>query len=362
MEGSTPSGLAKLERYSEELAEWMRGRGAFTDVDTGVAARKPELRLRPDRERMSDLGVSPAAVASTANILVGGECYPTPRSRTRPTTCGCGRPGRQDEDGIGRMTVPSSKAPGGTAQIGNLVRFEPARGPSTIERTARKRQVVVSANVADGVSLGEGVSVLTEHLRGLGLPAEYSFEFGGRAKIPKESNGQFGLAFLFMYMVLAAQFESLVRPNSIMAALPLVIPFALLSLVVLRTSMDLYSIIGLLVLIGIVKKNGILQIDYTNQLRKQGLGRDEAILEANRTRLRPILMTTVMLVAAMVPMALCQGPGAAARAGMAKLSIGGRTLPLVTLLITPVAYSLFDGFGQWLGRRFRTAPATADPP
>ncbi|MBN9523263.1 efflux RND transporter permease subunit [bacterium] len=350
--------MAKLQQYADDLAGWMRRHGGFTDVDTGASARKPELRLRPDRERMSDLGVSQAVVASTANVLVGGELLSNYKEHdeTYDVWLRAERQGRQDEGGIGRITVPSSKAAGGTTQIGNLVRFESARGPNTIERTARQRQVVVSANTADGVSLGSGVAAVTEHVRGMGLPAEYTFEFGGRAKILRESNSQFGLtflmAFLFMYMVLAAQFESLVHPVSILVALPLVIPFALLSLVLLRTSLDLYSIIGLLMLVGIVKKNGILQIDYTNQLRQHGLSRDAAILEANRTRLRPILMTTVMLVAAMVPMAMGQGPGAAARAGMAKLIIGGQTLSLLlTLLITPVVYSLFDDLGGWISHR-----------
>jgi HAE1 family hydrophobic/amphiphilic exporter-1 len=307
-------------------------------------------------------------VASTANVLVGGELLSSYREfdETYDVWLRAERRARQDADGIARLAVPSGKVPGGVTELGNVARFESARGPATIERMARQRQVVVSANMADGHSLGGGVDELTEHLRSMGMPAEYTFEFGGRAKILKESNGQFGLAFLlafvFMYMVLAAQFESLVHPISVLAALPLVIPFALLSLVLLKTNLDLYSMIGLLMLVGIVKKNGILQIDYTNQLRKQGLPRDEAILEANRTRLRPILMTTVMLVAAMIPMSMGEGPGAAARAGMAKLIIGGQSLSLLlTLLVTPVAYSLFDDFGRWLSRHFRgRATGTAE--
>ncbi len=352
----------KLQQYANELALWMRRQGAYTDVDTSLSDRKPELRLVPDRERMSDLGVSPAAVASAANVLVGGELLSNYKEfdETYDVWLRAERHSRQNEDGIARLTVPSSKAPGGVTELGNVARFESARGPAAIERMARQRQVVVSANMADGHSLGGGVEMLTEHLRAKGMPPEYTFDFGGRAKILKESNGQFGIAFLlafvFMYMVLAAQFESFIHPISILAALPLIVPFALLSLVLLKTTLDLYSMIGLLMLIGIVKKNGILQIDYTNQLRSQGLPPNEAIMGANRTRLRPILMTTVMLVAAMVPMALGEGPGAAARAGMAKLIIGGQTLSLLlTLLVTPVTYSLFNDLAKWLAARFYRA-------
>jgi HAE1 family hydrophobic/amphiphilic exporter-1 len=176
----------------------------------------------------------------------------------------------------------------------------------------------------------------------------------------KESNANFLfgflLAFAFMYMILAAQFESLVHPISILCALPLTIPCAILSLILLRTNLDIFAMLGLFMLFGIVKKNGILQVDYTNQVRMTGIPRDEAILEANRTRLRPILMTTVMLVVAMIPMAIGEGPGAGTRASLAKVILGGQALSLLlTLLITPVAYSLFDDFGQFwtrLGRRF----------
>ena len=159
------------------------------------------------------------------------------------------------------------------------------------------------------------------------------------------------LSITFMYLILAAQFESWIYPISILAALPVTIPFGLLSLLLFRTPMDLYAMFGLFMLIGIVKKNGILQVDKTNDLRSTGMERDRAIIEANHTRLRPILMTTAMLIAAMIPIALGHGPGASARASMAKVIIGGQALSLlISLLATPVAYSLLDDIRRKLSR------------
>jgi HAE1 family hydrophobic/amphiphilic exporter-1 len=209
-------------------------------------------------------------------------------------------------------------------------------------------------------------------IKTLEMPPEYRYEFLGEAKLMADSNSNFALAFvlafIFMYMILAAQFESLVHPITILLAVPLTLPFALISLFLLQTPLDVYAMIGLFMLFGIVKKNGILQVDYTNVLRKQGLPRDEAILEANKARLRPILMTTVMLVAAMIPIATGRGPGAGARASMAKVILGGQLLSLLlSLLVTPVAYSLWDDLlvklrrgKEWLKRlRVPKTPPTA---
>jgi HAE1 family hydrophobic/amphiphilic exporter-1 len=353
--------MDKLQEYAGAVAEWMRGRGGYADVDTSLSLSKPELRIPPDRERLSDLGVSLASLAVTANVLVGGEPVSKYKERDEQydVWLRAERSGRDDPQAIARIGVPSAKAPGGVVQLGSVVRFERALGPNTIDRFGRQRQVVVSANL-QGKDLSGAVAELGEHLKGMNLPPEYRFEFIGNAKRLSESNSNFLLGFLlalvFMYMILAAQFESFVYPVSILSALPLTLPFAVLSLIFLRTSLDIFAMLGLFMLFGIVKKNGILQVDYTNQLRAQGLERDAAILAASRARLRPILMTTVMLVAAMVPMALGRGPEAGSRSSMAKVILGGQALSLLlTLLVTPVAYSLFDGLGRRLARLLRRA-------
>jgi HAE1 family hydrophobic/amphiphilic exporter-1 len=358
--------MDKLQHYAKQITDWMKQRGHYVDVDTSLSLRKPELRIRPDRERASDLGVSIQALSATANVLVGGEPVSKYKEHDEQYNVWlrAERRYRNDRATIARLTVPSAKEEVGAVRLGNVARFEDAQGPNTIDRFSRQRQVVISANL-DGQGVGDAVAELAEYVRSLDLPTDYRWEFIGRAKTLAESNAgfviAFALSFLFMYMILAAQFESFVHPITILLALPLTIPFALLSLLLMGTNLEIYAMFGLFMLFGIVKKNGILQVDYTNVLRARGLPRDQAILEANHTRLRPILMTTVMLVAAMIPMALGQGPGAAARAGMAKVILGGQTLSLLlTLLLTPVAYSLWDDlgrFGAWLRTRAGRKPA-----
>jgi len=252
---------------------------------------------------------------------------------------------------LARMMIPSSKV--GQVRLDNIASIVRGYGPARIERYNRQFQVGVSANNAADLPLGAAAEAVGRQVREMGFPQGYSYKHSGSIKILDETTTNLILAFLlasiFMYMVLAAQFESFIHPFSIMLSLPLSIPFALFSLWLTGRTLNLWSALGVLLLLGIVKKNGILQVDYTNKLRSEGVPLKEAILQANRVRLRPILMTTMSIVAGLIPTAVGIGAGAAQRSAIAVTIIGGQSLCLLlTLLVTPVAYSIFAEFS---GRR-----------
>ncbi len=342
----TGPSLEKLNAYAHEAMAELRATKGFVDVDTTLSVRQPELQVDIQRDKAAIFGINVRDIASALRTLVGGEPISTFRDEQEQIDVWLRArlANRNDPRAIGDVTIAAPS--GELVRLSNLASMAEERGPAQIDHYNRQRKVTVVANL-DGLPLGTAVERVRAIVDRLDLPPTYGLVFGGHAKSLGESNANFLLAFLlsfvFMYMILAAQFESFLHPITILLALPLTLPFALLSLLLLNDTLNIYSILGLFMLFGIVKKNGILQIDYTNTLRAQGVPRDEAILQANHVRLRPILMTTVMLVAGMIPIALGQGPGSASRASMAKVIIGGQSLCLLlTLLMTPVAYSLFD--------------------
>jgi HAE1 family hydrophobic/amphiphilic exporter-1 len=361
--------LERLAEYGNRLIGELKKEPGIVDLDTTLSLRKPEVQVVVDREAASDLGVPVGTIADTLRMLVGG----LPVSKFREgdqqydVWLRADSADRSTTQDLYKMTFPSPAV--GTVKLASLARLIESRGPTEIERLGRERIVTVVGN-PEGIALGDAISRAERILKEMQLPPQYSYVFTGQAKTLGETGHYFliafGLSITFMYLILAAQFESWLQPIAILMALPVTIPFGMLSLVLFRTPMDLYAMFGLFMLVGIVKKNGILQVDATNQLRAGGLGRLDAILEANHTRLRPILMTTVMLVAAMVPIALGQGPGAGARASMAKVIIGGQMLSLVlALLVTPVFYALLDivkNLARRLGIRFSVETHSAPAP
>jgi len=363
--------LQKLTGYAEQIIANLRTTNGLVDVDMTLANRKPELRVEIDREKASQFGLQIQDIAETLRTLVGGEIVGTFRENDDlyDVWLRADARDRTTQEALEDVTLRlNSGTISGTntslVQMANFVHFHEARGPNEIDRFQRQRKVTIVANLAADKALGDAVTEVQESVKKLDLPAGYGTIFTGRAKTLQETFQNFvlafGLAMIFMYMILAAQFESFVHPVSILLAVPLSLPFALFTMVMLNEPLNIYAIFGLFMLFGIVKKNGILQVDYTNTLRARGLEREEAILQANRARLRPILMTTLMLVSSMLPIALGQGPGAAGRASMAKVIIGGQMLCLLlSLLVTPVSYAIFDDWGAgrfFAFRRRKTVP------
>ena len=270
-------------------------------------------------------------------------------------------PHRTSEHTLAAMAVPSTKQ--GLVPLANVVSLERGDGPSEINRLNRRRTVTLAANAAPGFGDSAVEAAIQRITLEENLREGYELLPSGRTKEAGRLMKGFvvvvGLAFVFMYLILAAQFESWLHPITILLALPLTVPFALASLHLFGESLNMFSGLGLLVLFGVVKKNSILQVDHTNHLRSLGRPRDEAILEANRDRLRPILMTTLAFVVGMVPLILSRGIGSANNRAIAGVVLGGQTFSLLlTLLAVPVAYSLFDDLGQWLAARRRPRVAT----
>ncbi len=352
--------LSKLDQYSSKLLEVMRANPNLVDVDRTLLPGKPELRVEIDRQRAADLGVSVASISETLNFMMAGQEVTTfnqGRDQYDVVLRGQGE-FRRDPESLRRMTV--SATGGLTVPLASVVRLQTGTAPASIDRLNRERQVTLLANVPPGGSQSQGLDAIEAATAALGMEAGYGASLTGQSRELQRAGTAFAtavlLSFIFMYMVLAAQFESFIHPVTILLTLPLAVPFGLFTTLVFGQKLNIFSILGLLLLFGIVKKNAILQIDHTLELRAQGMPRYEAIIQANRNRLRPILMTTIALVAGMVPLILGSGPGAATNRSIGLLVAGGQTLCLLlTLLAVPVFYSLFEDLGQWSPWRRRRA-------
>jgi hydrophobic/amphiphilic exporter-1 (mainly G- bacteria), HAE1 family len=353
--------ISVLEGHLQTLMKEMRATPALVDVNSPSADRLPEVRVQIDRDKAADLGLTARDVAEALRTMVGGEVVSSFRAGDERYDVWL-RTGVDDRAGMSAIgALPIRARDGRLVTLDNVARLVEAKGPTLILRLNGQRQVFVSSNPAPGVALGEAVDKVEAIVAKMNLPPGYDVKFMGAATTMEEAAREFLIALilslLFVYMVLAAQFESFLHPLTILLALPLTAPFALLSLVLAGDTLNVYSIFGMFMLFGIVKKNGILQVDYTNTLRARGAPLREAILEANRARLRPILMTTMTLIAAMAPMTLAAGPGAASRASLAQVIVGGQALSLfITLLIVPVAYATFAEIQEKWASRAKIAP------
>jgi hydrophobic/amphiphilic exporter-1 (mainly G- bacteria), HAE1 family len=360
--------LEKLAEYGEALKLKARELGGIVDVDTTLRLDKPELRVAIDRQRAADLRVDTQQIATALRLMVGGDDQVSrfhdpvvnddydvqirlmPQFRGNLSTISrlyVSRESTATNAATGAAAQVNLAPGGGLVRLDNVVKIERTATASRIDRTDRQRETRVRAMIAPGYGQADRIEALKGAAAGMNMPAAYQTFVTGKAKEMEKTFTEFLWVFLlsvvFMYMILASQFESLIHPLTILLSLPLSVPFALFSLYYTGNTLNLYSALGILVLFGVVKKNAILQIDHMNALRAHGLDRDAAIMQGNRDRLRPILMTTLALVAGMLPLWVGTGPGSEERRAIAVVVIGGQTLCLLlTLLVTPVAYSLFE--------------------
>jgi HAE1 family hydrophobic/amphiphilic exporter-1 len=356
--------LEQIAEYSTRALAAAQKLPSLTDVKINLSLSNPEVHVAVDRKRAADLGVRMATVGNTLRLAVSGDdqiSFYKEAAEQYPVKMRVLEDQRRDIEEIGRLTVPSATGP---VRIDNIAALRRGVGPTTLSRSNRQFTVMLMADVAQGHALDEAASDVRQMMAGLNLPGTMSYVLRGQSKILDETTASMimaiSLAMIFVYMVLASQFESFLQPIVIMMALPIAVPFAIFTLWVTGRTLNLWSALGMLLLLGIVKKNSILQVDYANVLRSRGLEVREAIVESCRTRLRPILMTTTAIIAGLIPTSLGIGIGGTGRAAIAVTIIGGQSLCLLlTLLLVPVAYVKFDaleralvgeGAKAWLSR------------
>jgi len=339
--------LDKLNAYANQVVAKMKSDPTFRDPDNSVDEGTPEVRFVIDRTKAADLGVQANNISQALNIAAAGQRVSTFSEGTEQydVVVQADEPYRRTRQNLEYFTVSSTS--GAPVSLDKLVTMDEGLSPASIGRLNRERVVTISSSLPPNASEADALAKLEQYVKDLNLGPEYSVGVTGQSKELQRAYTSFLLAFLlsfvFMYLILAAQFESFIHPVTILLTLPLSVPFALLSTAIAGQTLNIFSALGILLLFGIVKKNAILQIDHTNNLRSKGMNRYDAIIQANRDRLRPILMTTIALVAGMFPLILGSGAGAATNRSIGILVVGGQSMCLVlTLLAVPVFYSLFD--------------------
>jgi HAE1 family hydrophobic/amphiphilic exporter-1 len=360
--------LEKLRTASSHIIAGLKQFPGAVDVDSSLQSGKPEVGMAVDRNAAADLGVSVAGIATSLRVIVAGERVSDFAEggyqydinlRALPQY-------RDREDSLSLFLVPSSNPALGAVPLNQVVTSKLGSGPAEVKRYGRTRQVTISANPATGASEKAIQDKIAELYQKENLGPLYRSDLVGRSRELGRTMTAFMtamlLAVIFMYLILAAQFESWIYPLVILSVLPLTLPFALASVWALGGSLNIFSMLGILVLFGVVMKNAILQVDHTNGLRENGKPRREAILEACRDRLRPILMTTIAFVAGMIPLVVSRGTGAGTNHAMSSVIIGGQVLSLLlTLIATPVIYSLSDDVIQYSDRRRNRRRPSSEP-
>ncbi len=347
--------LERLEELADQFMARLRGVPGIVDVNTTYDARKPEVAVNPDRERAADLGIDAEALGTTVRALIGGWTVTTfeEGGERHDVRLRLAESDRDRPESI--RALPLRAASGELVRLDALAEVEETTGPVRIERQDRERQITIMANVVPGKPLAAALDDLARLEREIGLPPGVHSAVTGFGDLMRESfasiQASLVLAIVLIYMILAAQFESLIHPFTIMLSLPLSVGGALGALLLTGRTLNIFSMIGMVMLMGLVTKNAILLVDFANRLRGQGLERDAALLEAGPIRLRPILMTALSTIAGMLPIVVGLGAGAETRAPMGTCVVGGLvTSTLLTLIVVPAVYSVLDDLGRWIVR------------
>jgi HAE1 family hydrophobic/amphiphilic exporter-1 len=351
--------MVNLQKYTKEVTRELAKVPGVVDIDTSLETGKPELSVYIDREKAADLGVSVSSIAEAVNLLISGEVEITKfkdetRSRRYDVRMRLNPQDRMNPEDLGKIYVRSRD--GKMVELSNVISIVEGGGPSSISRYNRQRSIWVFANL-ENKPLAEAMSNLDSISERI-LPPGYNTAYVGQAETMGESFKYLMLALMLgiilAYMVLASQFESFLHPITVLLAMPLSFIGAFGALLITGMTISIVSFIGLILLMGLVKKNSILLVDYTNTLRERGLSRREAILQAGPVRLRPILMTTFAMIFGMLPVALGLGEGSDIRAPMGVIVIGGLLTSLfLTLAVVPAAYDVFDDWKQRLKEKLK---------
>jgi HAE1 family hydrophobic/amphiphilic exporter-1 len=363
--------LKKLDEIAKQVLAIVAGTRGAADVQISQENTKPELRLHIDRQRAADLGVNISEVATTLRALVAGEVagnFEDRNARTYDIRVRLPTAGRNEKKDIARLFVPGAAQADGSRSlvaVDQVASLKQGVGPSKINRIDLSREVRITGGV-EGRGIGDVSGDIKSAVEKLALPEGYSIDMGGQTKDLKETVGfvleTLLLAIIFIYLVLASQFESFLQPLAIMLSLPLSLIGVFLAMLVTGSSMNMMSMIGVIMLMGMVTKNAILLIDNANQRRAEGVGREDALITAGEIRLRPIVMTTLAMIFGMLPLGLALGEGSEFRSPMARAVIGGLiSSTLLTLVVVPVVYTYLDSLGTFMTRLFSGGQAAAQP-
>jgi HAE1 family hydrophobic/amphiphilic exporter-1 len=360
--------VTQLVALSEQVAERMRAIPGIADVQTSLGAPRPEFRIDVNRDLANELGLDVGQVSGAVRPLLAGQTATTwedPTGEERDVVVQLAPERRTSLESI--TSLPIETSDGATVPLGQVARVAEGVAPAQIDRQDLERVGTVGASITPEISISEASTAITGALAEMKLPPGYTVTLGGETEQLQETMGfvleSILLAVILIFLILASQFESFTQPFAIMLSLPLSLIGVLLALLLTDDTFNMMSMIGVIMLMGLVTKNAILLVDNANERRQAGTERMTALVEAGRVRLRPIVMTTMAMIFGMLPIAIGMGEGGGFRAPMARAVIGGLiTSTLLTLVVVPVAYTYFDDFGGWVSRGFKRKPKTAKVP